>query len=187
MTVTMIQRPWMNTPDLAWFRRFNWRWLLQRSPMVFLAVLSSWGVGGFIYQSGRVPIAVAILGSGAFDLVFLGAIALADQHLGQDRGSHILYWVLNVGAAILSALLNTLYYADGTYAGITAEAVTHGVPFSIFGLIYALYYHNVTSRAIEQEVRQQQSTAFKCKYCNNGFPSQAAMYGHYRRCEKRTV
>lgn len=185
MTTTAIQRPWTGTSDMSWWQRFNWKWLLQRSPMVFLALLSSWGVGGFIYQSGMVPLLVAILGSGAFDLVFLGVIALADQQLDYDRRSHRLYWVLNIGAAALSALLNTLYYAGGRYELITAESITHGVPFALFGLMYSLYYHNVTSRAIEQEVKTLQATAHKCKYCNSGFATQAAVYGHYRRCEKR--
>lgn len=165
-------------PDLWWFERINWRWVLQRAPMLVLALMSSWGVGGFVYQSGRAPIPVAVLGGVAFDLAFLGVIALADQQLDKDLASHVLYWVLNVGAAFVAGLCNTLYYAGGTYADITAEAVTHGAPFALFGLLFSLYYHHMTSKAIHAELR----TAHKCLSCSRGFPSENALNGHKRHC-----
>jgi len=192
-------RPWIEAPDLSWFRRINWAWLLKRAPMVVLALLSSWGVGGFIFQSKAAPLPVAILGSGAFDLVFLGAIALADQQLDQDVWSQVNYWALNVGAALLAALLNTLYYAGGEYRLITAEAVTHGVPFAIFGLLYSLYYHNAMSRQIVRDMAQAAEDAarkaaekFGCPWCDwlplgksDARAMQNALNGHKGRCPNR--
>jgi hypothetical protein len=172
-------RPFLTAPDLRWFQRMNWKWVLQRAPMVALAVLSSWGVGGFIMQSNRVPLLVAIVGGAAFDLAFLGVIALADQQLQKTWRSTALYFVLNVGAALVAALFNTLFYAGGTYAGITPEAVTHGAPFAVFGLLFSLYYHEVMSQAIERELK----TAYKCESCGKGFASENALNGHRRICK----
>jgi hypothetical protein len=191
-------RPLFTAPDLSWVRRVNWAWLLRRSPMFVLALLSSWGVGGFIHMVAPLP--VAILGSGAFDLVFLGAIALADQQLDHDVWSKVNYWALNAGAAALAALLNTLYYAGGEYRFITWEAATHGVPFALFGLLYSLYYHTIMSRAIERDIRQaaqqealllsqQYACPYGCGWVPTGKPDarrmQAAMHGHKGRCPKR--
>lgn len=167
-------------------RKLNWKWLLQRVPMVALALLSSWGVGGFILQSGKANPAVAIVGAGAFDLVFLGVIALADQQLTIKRSTHVLYWALNIGAAAVAALMNTLYYSGGTYSGITAESVTHGALFAVFGLLYSLYYHGVMSEALqadEQEAKRQREIV-NCRYCGVECKNQAAEYSHFRTCPK---
>lgn len=176
-------RPGAKWHDLS---KINWSWLLKRAPMVALAILSSWGVGGFILQSGQANSVVAIIGASAFDLVFLGAIALADQSLGRKLNTHILYWALNIGAAAVSALLNTLYYSGGHYAGITGESVTHGVPFAVFGLLYSLYYHGVMSEAIEVEAAEQDRVAaiVNCRYCGLECKNQASEYSHFRTCEK---
>lgn len=182
MTTNTLFRPFVNAPDLSWFQRINWKWLLQRSPMLLLATVSSWGVGGFVMQSGKTPLPVGVFGGLAFDLAFLGVIALADQQLTKTRFSHVLYWILNIGAATTAALLNTLYYAGGKYADITPEAITHGVPFAIFGLLFALYYHDIMSRAIERELIELDQNRFKCPNCSRGFKSQAALHAHSRFC-----
>ena len=183
-TNTLTFRPFR--PGAAWYdlRKINWAWLLKRAPMVALALLSSWGVGGFILQSGKANEVVAIVGAGAFDLVFLGAIALADQSLSRKRSTHYLYWALNIGAAAVSALLNTLYYSGGHYGGITLESVTHGVPFAVFGLLYSLYYHGVMSEAIEIEAAEQDRRAavVNCRYCGIECRNIQAEYSHYRTC-----
>jgi hypothetical protein len=175
-------------PGTVWYdlRRINWAWLLKRAPMVALAVLSSWGVRGFILQSEKANDVVAWIGAGAFDLVFLGAIALADQSLSRKRSTHYLYWALNIGAAAVSALLNTLYYSGGHYSGITLESITHGVPFALFGLLYSLYYHGVMSEAIEVEAEEQERAAavVECRYCGIACKNQAAEYSHFRTCLK---
>lgn len=171
--------------------KINWSWLIKRSPMVALALLSSWGVGGFILQSGKANYLVAFVGAGAFDLVFLGVIALADQALSIKPSTHRLYWVLNIGAAIMSALLNTLYYSGGNYASITPESVTHGAPFAIFGLLYSLYYHSVMSEAIAMDVEAKKKEDDKaaedalkveCRYCGQSCKNKQAEYSHYRTC-----
>lgn len=173
-------------PNMPWssIKKINYGWLFKRLPMVALALLSSWGVGGFILQSGKAPLFVAIVGSSAFDLVFLGVIALADQQLSSRTSTHRLYWVLNIGAAALAALLNTLYYSGGSYAGITPESVTHGAPFAVFGLLYSLYYHSVMTIAIEQDEKEidRVNSIVHCRYCNAECKNQAAEYGHFKTC-----
>lgn len=173
-------------PDVSGFsfKKINYGWLFKRLPMVALALLSSWGVGGFILQSGKAPVFVAIVGSSAFDLVFLGVIALADQQLTSRTSTHRLYWILNIGAAALAALLNTLYYSGGEYSNITPESVTHGAPFAVFGLLYSLYYHSVMSVAIERDEIENDriSQIVHCRYCNTECKNQAAEYSHFRTC-----
>jgi hypothetical protein len=189
MTATQF-RPILPAPTdapkrwLGFLKQINYGWLFKRLPMLALALLSSWGVGGFISQSGEAPLFVSIIGSGAFDLVFLGVIALADQQLTSRRSTSILYWVLNVGAAALAALLNTLYYSGGTYGGITAESITHGAPFAIFGLLYSLYYHSVMSVAIEHDEAENDRLAqiVPCRYCQMECRNLQAMYSHFRTC-----
>lgn len=170
--------------EQPWYRRINWKWLLQRAPMIALALLSSWGVGGFILQSGKANEVIAVIGAGAFDLVFLGVIALADQQLTTKQSTHILYWVLNCGAALVAALMNTLYYSGGSYSGITAESVTHGALFAVFGLLYSLYYHGVMSEALAKDEEQAELDAARvqCPYCKEWKKNQAAVYSHYRTC-----
>ena len=167
-------------------RKINWKWLLQRVPMVALALLSSWGVGGFILQSGKANEAIAIVGASAFDLVFLGVIALADQQLTTQRSTHMLYWALNIGAAAVAALMNTLYYSGGTYSTITAESVTHGALFAVFGLLYSLYYHGVMSEALAADEKEdaRQRLVVQCRYCGAECKNQQAEYSHFRTCPK---
>jgi hypothetical protein len=183
-TNSMTFRPYQ--PGANWYdlKKINWSWLLKRAPMVALAILSSWGVRGFILQSEKANDIVAWIGAGAFDLVFLGAIALADQSLSRKRSTHYLYWALNIGAAAVSALLNTLYYSGGHYSGMTLESVTHGVPFAIFGLLYSLYYHGVMSEVIEVEYAEQDrlSAIVHCRYCGKECANRQAEYSHYRTC-----
>lgn len=183
MAISAIYRPLALDP-LGSARRVNWKWLLQRAPMVALALLSSWGVRGFILQSGMANEIVAGIGAGAFDLVFLGVIALADQQLTTKRSTHILYWVLNVGAAAVAALMNTLYYSGGSYSGVSAESITHGALFAVFGLLYSLYYHGVMTEALDREERQQADHAARvqCPHCGEWRRNQASLYRHYREC-----
>lgn len=183
MAMSATYKPF-SFPPMAGARKINWKWMLQRAPMVALALLSSWGVGGFILQSGKANPAVAIIGAGAFDLVFLGVIALADQQLTIKRSTHLLYWALNIGAAAVAALMNTLYYSGGTYAGITAESVTHGALFAVFGLLYSLYYHGVMSEALQADAVEAErvQAQVECRYCGAMCKNQAAEYSHFRTC-----
>ncbi|MBK9944321.1 MAG: hypothetical protein IPP13_22195 [Kouleothrix sp.] len=185
MALSATYKPFLVLPASG-MRKINWKWLLQRVPMVALALLSSWGVGGFILQSGKANSAVAIVGAGAFDLVFLGVIALADQQLTVKRSTHVLYWALNVGAAAVAALMNTLYYSGGTYASITAESITHGALFAVFGLLYSLYYHGVMSEALQADETEAQRLRdiVECRYCGAECKNQAAEYSHFRTCSK---
>jgi hypothetical protein len=185
MALSATFKPIVSIPNVG-TRKINWKYLLQRAPMIALALLSSWGVGGFILQSGKANDVVAVVGAGAFDMVFLGVIALADQQLTTKQSTHILYWILNIGAATVAALMNTLYYSGGTYGAITLESVTHGALFAVFGLLYSLYYHGVMSEALQQDKNEADrlSAIVHCRYCGEECRNQQAEYSHYRTCPK---
>ena len=192
MTTAVLNRPLKkDAENLPIWEQINWKWVLQRIPMVLLAIVSSFGVGGFIWQSPMVQSfswfggIISILGAFAFDVTFLGVIALADQQLKPTVKSSILYWILNITASGLGALFNTLFYAGGSYEKITLESATHGIPYAVFGLMFALYYHEQMQGAIVKEMEDEAATKFKCKYCGEGKPTMNAIYGHYRSCSKR--
>lgn len=169
---------------LAWYKRINWKWILQRIPMLLFATVSSYGVSEYLRLSGT-PAPFHQLGGITFDVGFLGVIALADQLLNKSTGSRVYYYVLNITLALLAAIFNVLAHSNGKYANITPEAITAGAPFALVGLAYALFYETVMQQAINKDIEQEAATKFKCKYCGDGFSSQNAMYGHYRSCEKK--
>lgn len=214
MTTSAFQRPIIGATGDPFWRRINTRWLIPRAPSVILATLSSFGVGGFIQQSGKTPSInlfgaltfdpIAILGAFAFDAVIIGTIALGDQHFTTDKTTQRLYYALNIGATFVAALFNTLYYAGGEYGRINAEALTHGVFFAIFGLLYSLYYAAIMRPILkrehdEAEIKRQLREAdenrmrarllanpFECKYqCGERFASAKQRAGHYAQCVKR--
>lgn len=192
MASTLQQfRPFLVGVDaegLNTFQRINFKWLLQRTPMLLFAIVSSYGVGHFLYLSG-LPEPFYQLGGISFDIGFLGVIALADMQFQKTLANRIAYYVLNATMSGLAALFNVLAHAGGTYANITWEAITAGVPFAIMGLFFALYYESIMSSAIDAETKQIKDQEEKealvkelCKYCGTGFPKLSAMYGHYRSC-----
>lgn len=186
MTTRSIQRPWFNTPDLSWFKRINWQWWLMRVPMALLAVPAAYGVGAF--ASEHLPSEFAVIAGAAFECCYLGAIALADQqHEADDHFSTGLWWAVNIGAVVASILCNLLFVSDFKFANVVAESYVHAVPMPVLGFLYGLLMHRLSSKAAAQAIAEEQATAYKCKFCGNGFPSPASMYGHYRRCEKRSV
>lgn len=213
-TSAIFQRPFVgNAGDPLW-KRINANWFVPRMPNVILASLSSYGVGGFINQSGKTPVIdvfgvfafdpVAILGAFAFDAVIIGTIALGDQQFTNDKQTQRLYYALNIGATIVAGLFNTLFYAGGVYTEINAEAFTHGAFFALFGLLYSLYYAAImrpilTKEHNEAEAKRKAREAedariqadliarpYECKYkCGERFASTKQRAGHYAQCVKR--
>ena len=197
MAITMPQfRPINIGVSAEWWevwKYINWKWLLQRIPMLLFAIVSSYGVGHFLELSG-LPSPFYQLGGISFDIGFLGVIALADMQLKKTIWNKIAYYLLNGSMSGLAALFNVLSHADGKYTYITPEAITAGVPFAIIGLCFALYYETVMSSYIEkeeqlkeEEKKEAEKTAYKCKYCGEGKVSQAAVYGHYKTCMLRAT
>lgn len=139
-------------------QRINWKWLLQRIPMVLFAIVSSYGVGHLLYLS-ELPAPFYQLGGISFDLGFLGVIALADMQLSKTWKSQAAYYLLNFTMSGLAALFNTLSHAGGKYESITAENITVGVPFAIVGLMFAFYYHSVMDTAIDKEMEADKKAA----------------------------
>jgi len=178
----------VDTEGLSWFQKINFKWLLQRIPMLLFAIVSSYGVGHFLFLSG-LPAPFYQLGGISFDIGFLGVIALADMQFQKTTGNRVAYYVLNGSMSGLAALFNVLAHSGGTYANITPEAITAGVPFAIIGFAFALFYESVMSSAIDVETKQIKDQEEKdaltrepCKYCGTGFPKMSAVYGHYKSC-----
>lgn len=176
-----------------WYQRINFKWLLQRVPMLFFAAVSSYGVGDFLHISG-LPAPFYQIGSVSFDIGFLGVIALADMQLTKTLQNKIAYYLLNFTMSGLAALFNVLSHAGGKYHNITPEDITAGVPFALVGLAFALFYESIMSTHIAQEQitkenaeKTLQLTREKCKYCGEGKPSMNAIYGHYRSCKMKTM
>lgn len=177
---------------LNWFQKINFKWLLQRVPMLLFAIVSSYGVGHFLYLSG-LPAPFYQLGGISFDIGFLGVIALADMQFQKTLSNKLAYYALNITMSGLAALFNVLAHSGGTYANITPEAITAGVPFAVIGLAFALFYESIMSSAIDAEtkaIKDQEDkdalTKEPCKYCGTGFPKLSAVYGHYRSCAMKT-
>lgn len=178
---------------LPLWQRVNWKWVLQRIPMLLFATVSSYGVGHLLYITD-IPWIFALLGSISFDVGFLGAIALSDMQLTKTRASNIAYYVLNIVMSGLAALFNVLSHANGKYANITLEDITVGIPFALVGLAFAFYYHSIMNQYINHELKQieaeekaLQAIAEKCKYCGEGKPNMHAIYGHYRSCAMKAI
>jgi len=214
----------MNTQRMSWHRPFDltieisnlrtfWKalnlsWWFIRLPMFLLVIPASWGVGSFAHQV--YPLLVAALSGGAFEALFIGAIATADQQNDEDLKAQIFWWLLNIGAVFVSALINILHAAGGTFKQITPESIVHGAPFAVLNFLYALLLHRNMNQALqkervflaaqeakretqEQERRQREAQAeaerkeyermhaFKC-ICGEGKPTQKALNGHKASC-----
>lgn len=170
--------------EVSWIKRINYKWILQRAPMILFALVSSYGVGHLLHISD-IPFPFDYIGSISFDVGFLGAIALADMQLRKNVLSIIAYYTLNITMALTAALFNVLSHAGGLYQNISAEHITVGIPFALGGLAFAFYYHSVMSQQMEQELQQQETTKEPCKYCGEGKPSKQAVYGHYASCQMK--
>lgn len=189
-------RPLLTGKDyehLKIWQRINFKWLLQRLPMLLFASVSSYGVGHLLYLSG-LPSPFYEMGGISFDVGFLGVIALADMQLKQNWRTQLAYYALNITMSALAALFNVLSHAQGKYANITAEDITVGVPFALVGLAFAFYYHSVMSTYIDKETKIEEEnektaaqTKEKCKYCGEGKPTMNAVYGHYRSCAMKKL
>lgn len=179
--------------DKAWYKKVNFKWVLQRAPMLLYALVSSYGVGHLLNISGT-PFPFDYLGGISFDVGFLGVIALADMQLKHNWKTDVMYYLLNITLSALAALFNVLSHAGGKYANITAEDITAGAPFALVGLAFAFYYHSIMSGYIEQEaeIKEKEDKIAaqekeKCKYCGDGKPTMNAVYGHYRSCAMKKM
>lgn len=166
------------------WQRINWSWILQRIPMLLFAIVSSYGVGKYLYISD-IPLLIAILGSISFDVGFLGVIAIGDMQIKKTWANILAYYAINIAMSGLAALFNVLSHSNGRYANITLEHVTAGAPFAIVGLIFALFYHTIMSQHIDTQFRLDQAEKEHCEYCNLGKPTRQAINSHYRYCANK--
>src|SRR5688572_3066104 len=109
--------------DKRIWQRINWTWILQRIPMLLFAIVSSYGVGHYLYISG-LPLIIAALGSISFDVGFLGVIAIGDMQIKKTWANIFAYYAINIAMSSLAALFNVLSHSNGKYADITAEHIT---------------------------------------------------------------
>lgn len=177
--------------DLSGVKRFNWKWALQRSPILALGIDSSYNVAKFIGLDGS-PLIIQIVTGVTFDLIFVGLIALADQFRSGKRSSTYLFWGINILAMFVAAVLGTLAHSSGLYMKVSLESFTRGAAYPILGLLYNLYYHMVTGEAMEQERQEQErqrkeleANPFICEYCNARFSTIKRRNGHMARCPER--
>lgn len=161
----------------------NLMWLLARLPSVLLTIPSAYGVASF--ASEKLPLLIAALAGFSFEAAMIGAIAIADQQYVIRRSrtaklseaittSAILWWSLMLTAVLASALSNMLFFAGGTYSGITPEVITHSVPLPIVNFFYNLALHNAIANRKPQ---------YSCpKGCGRLFDTQDSANGHMARC-----
>lgn len=140
--------------DINGVKSINWKWLLQRSPILALGIDSSYNVAVYISLDGT-PLIIQIITGITFDLIFVGMIALADQFRSDKTYSNFLFWIINIGAMLLAAIFGTLAHSSGSYAFVTLESITRGIAFPILGLLYNIYYHAVTSEVAEDKRKVQ--------------------------------
>lgn len=195
MAITMPQRKPLLTgaeaEKLQFWKRINYIYWLQRAPMFLLSLPAAYGVGAF--ASVHLPFPFNVFAGAGFESVYLGAVALADQMYEDNDYTTFLWWILNVIAVGMSALVNVLFFSGNTFAGITLESYVHGVPLPLLSFGYSLLLHQVTnSKLIADKKKQKEEddlhrqTAFKCKFCGEGKPNMNSVYGHYKNCELRT-
>lgn len=173
------------------WKDINWVYWLQRAPMFLLSLPAAYGVAAF--ASVHLPAPFNWFAGLGFESVYLGAVALADQMYDDNRYTTTLWWILNIVAVIMSALVNTLFFSGNTFAGITPEALVHGIPLPALSFGYSLLLHQVTnSKLIAEKNRQREEEnsakqiAYKCKFCGEGKPNMNSVYGHYKNCDMRT-
>lgn len=185
MAATTQFRPLLIGTNARYFwQRINWKWLLQRTPMLLFAIVSSYGVGHLLHLRD-IPWPIDWLGGITFDIGFLGVIALADQQLKKTTWSQVAYYLLNFALSGLAALFNVLSQSGGTYQAITAEDITIGAPFAIVGLCFAFYYHSIMQAYINQEIDNAERSKYHCEYCNLGKSSKQAVWSHYKHCQEK--
>jgi hypothetical protein len=170
--------------DVPIWKKLNSLWILQRIPMLLFAIVSSYGVGKYLYISD-IPIPIAILGSISFDVGFLGVIAIGDMQIKKTWANIIAYYAINIAMSGLAALFNVLSHSNGKYADITWEHVTAGAPFALVGLIFALFYHTIMSQHMDTQLKQDIAEKEHCEYCNLGKPTRQAINSHYRYCDEK--
>jgi hypothetical protein len=183
---TSIQlRPFYDIEIPNWvyfYRKINFLWWLQRTPMFLLAIPAAYAVGGFSNIDDKLPMFISVMAGLAFESTYIGTIALGDQMTKNDRIGRVIWFVLNIAAVAASALFSTLYFAGGKYSDITPESITHGALLPVVNFFYGFLLHWISSQANTKAIEDEELTKVHCEYCNTGKPSQQAVWSHYRSC-----
>jgi hypothetical protein len=184
MAITFNQKfqPFNVDTSLPWYSRFNWRWFLQRIPIVALAIDSSYNIAKYIGLD-QTPLLIQFICGLTFDLIFIGMVALADQFRSAERSNNLLFWSINGGAMLLAAIFGTLAYSGGSYSLVTPESFTRGVGFPVLGLLYNLFYHNATGIALEKERKEIEANPYQCNGCKRRFAKVKQLNGHMAQCQ----
>lgn len=180
-------KPSVGTGFINFLRAINLVYWLQRAPMALLSSPAAYGVSAF--AAVHLPPPFSWFAGMAFESVYLGCVALADQMFEQDKVTTWLWWGLNVIAVVTSALINVLYFSNNAFAGFTPEALVHGIPLPLLGFGYSLLLHKVTTKNI---MREHTAQLEREKYerenprlciCGQRFPPGQAVRNHRRTCE----
>lgn len=175
-----LQRP-IQSGSKHWLLRLNWRWILQRSPILALGIDGSHNVAKYVGLDGTSPV-IQIVNGITFDLIFIGMIALVDQHRSAKASSNMLFWIINVGAMLFAAIFGTLAYSHGMYSLITAESITRGAFPPLLGLLYNLFYHTVTGEVFAEDRKRLLEFPYECGACSERFKTVKARNGHRAQC-----
>lgn len=187
------------TRKLDYFKRINISWWIIRIPMILLAAPAAYGVGSFARE--YLPAFWSALAGAAFESAYIGAIALADQQLDDERViafgysinvTAILWWGSNLCAVVFSMLSNLLFFAGGAYHNITPEIATHALPMPLLGFVYGLLVHNYGSRLskrsqaeAERNRKELEAKPYQCEYCKERYGTIKQRSGHMSRCSAR--
>lgn len=188
-------KPWVNNT-------LNYSWVLQRLPVFVLSIESAYGVYAYLKLTDT-PDVIAIIGSIAFDSVFIGMIALSDQiheieitsHQGvTKRNIDYLFWLINIGALLSAFLFGLLAHSNGSYALVTSEAITRAGVFPFMSLAYTIFFDRQVG-LIKKEIsadRQKRKELIElypleCEYCKGRYKAGEGkrLNGHKAQCSVR--
>lgn len=185
---------WRDLPKIA--LKVNWLWWLIRIPMALIAASAAYGVSQFAKE--YLPYPWHILAGWAFESTIIGAIALADQQVEEERATFrigfvsfgynptsLLWYIVNISAVVASVLSNLLFFTGGLYAHTTWETLTHAVPLPVLGFFYGLLVHRASYQQNARNRKYSLEFPYKCR-CGERFRSQKALNGHKAQCQLNT-
>lgn len=183
---------WSNI--ITFLTSINVVYWLQRAPMALLSLPAAYGVSAFM--GTLLPEPFNWFAGAGFESVYLGCIALADQMFDEDDFTTTLWWILNIIAVTVSALINTLFAGGDSFSGIKPESLVHGIPLPLMSFGYSLLLHKVTNRnaardykieqerlaALAEQKQYEKDNPYEC-ICGLRFNSAQKRVSHRRSCE----
>jgi hypothetical protein len=162
----------------------RWAWLLQRAPLLFIAIENSFYVYTYILEVYKVPAVVAAIGGVTFDLVIIGMIALSDfvRNADNKKLTVSMYYGINILCTLAMILFSMLAHSpNNKFSGVSIELALTAIALPLVGLAYSSYYERVISNANEKRIAFERANAYM-SYCGNGFEAALRRNNHEHRC-----